>query len=207
MKGTLSESSWQPRYTPHHGCTHPVWNLCKKERVHFAKLGGTNGLRMSKKFPRYTAPEILNTSQCTESGGKGKQYKKMGTRETRRYGEQASSKLKMKWQQSKRKLPIWAITWAAEHHGFLLKLSSDERDGHQSIQRYRALVDWRKIGIAMGVENKLVRPRAGERHSPCRNRGHTSVPATGLSCWFFPSAFCSVLFFSVSQRLRTDGNH
>lgn len=72
---------------------------------------------------------------------------------------------------------------------------------------YRALVDWRKISIAVGVENKLVRPRAGERHSPCRNRGHISVPATGLSCWFFPSAFCSVLFFSVSQRLRTDGNH
>lgn len=36
--------------------------------------------------------------------------------------------------------------------------------------------------------------------------GHISVPATGLSFQSFPSAFCSVLFFSVSERLRTDGN-
>jgi len=63
------------------------------------------------------------------------------------------------------------------------------------------------LHIAMGVENILLKPRADERYTPLRNRGHISVPATGLSSGFFPSTFCSVLFVSVSQRLRTDGNN
>lgn len=46
---------------------------------------------------------------------------------------------------------------------------------------YRELVDWRKVVLVLGVEQTLVKPQAGERHSPSRKRGHSSVPAMRLS--------------------------
>lgn len=58
-------------------------------------------------------------------------------------------------------------------------LFSPKRKGADA-NLYKELVDWRKVVLVLGVEQTLVKPQAGERHSP-RNRGHRSVPAMRLS--------------------------
>lgn len=192
MKGALSKSSWQALiYTAHHWHTHPARNLCKKDRVHFVNLWGTKGARLSKKQPpSSTSPEIINTAQCTEPGGKGSTRKrilgKLGNRRVR------SSR---RWNNNKNK-----GKYLSEPLSITNFYSRFPKMKETDTKPYRGLVDWRKIGLVVGVENTLVKPQPGERYSPCRNRGHIKCASDKAVILTLPFPFLlSAVFLSLSE--------
>lgn len=143
--------------------------------------------------PKHPTPQI-NQCRKVHWAWWQRQYKEMDSRET---GGVKNRQVKNRQVQSlrrwnfkktwKRILFILATTGPLTISNFY---SCSPKMKGADANLYRELVDWRKVVLVLGVQQTLVKPQAGERHSPSRNRGHRSVPAMRLSFWFLPSTFC-----------------
>lgn len=72
--------------------------------------------------------------------------------------------------------------------------------------KYSGLVDWRKTGVEIGVENTVIKPWAGKRYSPLRHRAHQRA-SDGAVISILPFRFLLSAIFLSLLAVRTDGNH